>query len=304
MRNKKLQNWNDTTTLNKWRKKDYQYLLHCTRKKKRDLLVTGKQILSPLWKTKIWKMETGRTDYCGNWRWNTHQGMSQEQEKHIWRLKDVKRCTYKMWAFFTVFITTALFYFYSTHSVHIYTPKELFSQLVTKGWCKLKCCPKWQKSLQDPWLKVAQLSQNSITINKLIKFPDTVTKTSISVILLKTVLLALLQNIFRRMPVNGHNVNKRAAKINFHLPKIKEKSLWHVSLQMADGYSPAAPALSFCMTHQSDSVQVLPFQKAFLFFVFSSWYTIQGRPTFSLVPNLGFLSLTTSALFHLNTLSR
>jgi hypothetical protein len=27
---------------------------------------TGKHILNPLWKIEDWKMETGRTDNCGN----------------------------------------------------------------------------------------------------------------------------------------------------------------------------------------------------------------------------------------------
>jgi hypothetical protein len=163
--------------------------------------------------------------------------------------------------------------FYSTHSVLIYTQiEELFSQLVTKGWCKLKCCPKWPESLQDPQLKVAQLSKNSITINKLIKFSDTVTKTSISVVVLKTVLLALLQNIFRRLPVNGRNVNKRAAKINSHLLKINKKRIcnmchcrWLMGTLLVH-----QPWVSVWLTNQT----VCKFshsQKAFLFFVPSSY---------------------------------
>jgi hypothetical protein len=37
-------------------------------KKKRGPTYEGKNILTPLCKIQIWKMETGRTDYCGHWR--------------------------------------------------------------------------------------------------------------------------------------------------------------------------------------------------------------------------------------------
>jgi hypothetical protein len=38
-----------------------------------------------------------------------------------------------------------------------------------------------------------------------------------------TIIFALLRNIFRRLPINGHDIGKRAAEINFHLAKPPEK---------------------------------------------------------------------------------
>jgi hypothetical protein len=56
-----------------------------------------------------------------------------------------------------------------------------------------------------------------------------VTEANTSVVILTGVLFTLLHNIFRWLPVNGHDINKRSAEI------LK-------SLQVADRYCPVAPA--------------------------------------------------------------
>jgi hypothetical protein len=39
---------------------------HHQEEKEGEQHVNGKHILCKLWKTNVWKMETGRTDYCRN----------------------------------------------------------------------------------------------------------------------------------------------------------------------------------------------------------------------------------------------
>jgi hypothetical protein len=45
------------------------------------------------------------------------------------------------------------------------------------------------------------------------KFPDTVTKTVIGIVIFKVVLFTLFHNIFRLLPISGHVMNKRAAEM-------------------------------------------------------------------------------------------
>jgi hypothetical protein len=46
-------------------------------------------------------------------------------------------------------------------------------------------------------------------------FPDTMTRTDIRV-----AILTRLHNMFRLLPINGHNMNKRSAEINFRFKSL------------------------------------------------------------------------------------
>jgi hypothetical protein len=59
-------------------------------------------------------------------------------------------------------------------------------------------------------------TQNVVTITTT-KFPDAEMKTVIGIIILKTVLFTLLHNMFSLMPINNHDMNKRAAEMTLHL---------------------------------------------------------------------------------------
>jgi hypothetical protein len=69
-------------------------------------------------------------------------------------------------------------------------------------------------------LKIDQLSQNFVIISNTL-FPGTVTKTRISVVILKTILFTFLHNMFTLLVINVNGVNKRQAEINFHLTEEK-----------------------------------------------------------------------------------
>lgn len=47
------------------------------------------------------------------------------------------------------------------------------------------------------------------------EFPNTLMKTATTIIILKTVLFILLQNMFGLLPINGHDMNKGAVQIIF-----------------------------------------------------------------------------------------
>jgi hypothetical protein len=46
---------------------------------------------------------------------------------------------------------------------------------------------------------------------------QTLTKPVIDVVIPKTIIFIMLHNMFRLMPINGHNMNKRAAEIKCNL---------------------------------------------------------------------------------------
>jgi hypothetical protein len=122
---------------------------------------------------------------------------SGESEKHMGTKKCKKMPSYNVSIFHSVHDHCPL-NIYSIHSVYIFTPKNnnYYSQLVSKGWCKLKWCPTSREILLHPQLKTAQLPQNFTTINTT-KFPYTVTEANTSVVILTGVLFTLLHNIFR-----------------------------------------------------------------------------------------------------------
>jgi hypothetical protein len=37
------------------------------KRRRRMTYIRGELILNPLWKTEVWKMDSARTGYCGNW---------------------------------------------------------------------------------------------------------------------------------------------------------------------------------------------------------------------------------------------
>jgi hypothetical protein len=45
------------------------------------------------------------------------------------------------------------------------------------------------------------------------KFPNTLMKTATGIIIIKTVSFTLLHNMFRLLPINGHNMSKGAVEI-------------------------------------------------------------------------------------------
>jgi hypothetical protein len=47
----------------------------------------------------------------------------------------------------------------------------------------------------------------------------------IAIVSLKTVLFTFLRNFFKLLAVNGHDINKISAEINFHLTKKKANFL-------------------------------------------------------------------------------
>jgi hypothetical protein len=53
------------TTLKKTEKERLPREVMCKEDGDGDLHVSGKDILSPVWKIEFWEMETGRTDHCG-----------------------------------------------------------------------------------------------------------------------------------------------------------------------------------------------------------------------------------------------